>query len=134
MVHAAPRALPHASQLGALRRRRHVRAEHRGARRRRQAGGVSAVVEFLRDLLRADVSRDVRGADRGDSRTRAGAGVAASRGAVGISDDAAGHRPLDRADRAGREPVRVRGENHNARRRHQCDWRRDLLTIAKAEL
>ena len=64
LVHAAERQVQDAGELDPLRRRGDVRAEHARLDRRREAGSVSAALELRRHLLRADVSRDVRGAAR----------------------------------------------------------------------
>ena len=63
-------AVQDAGQFDPLRRRGDAAAQRARPDWRRQAGGVPAAVELRRDLLRADLSRDVRGAAL---RTAAGA-------------------------------------------------------------
>ena len=58
-----------AGQLDPLRRRGDARVQHRRADRRRQAGSVSAALERVGDLLRADLSRDVRDSARRPARS-----------------------------------------------------------------
>jgi hypothetical protein len=139
LVHAARRASADAGELDRVRRRRHPRARHRRHDRRRPPGSVSAVVEFVRDLLRVDVSGDVRDPARRASFIRSirlqpddCALVDSRRGALGLSDDTARRRALDRADRTGGKPPAVRAQDLIAGGDDERDRLRDLQSAAVA--
>ena len=95
---------------------------HRRADRRRQAGGISTALERLGRLLRAHISRDVRDtAHRPACIGSENTGLVENCGLQRLCHDAAIRRPLDRADRTGREPAYVRRQDRRPDRGDKSD-------------
>ena len=110
-----------------------VRVEHARARRRRPSGGVSAALEFSRDLLRAHVPGDVRDSARGtETRKDAHPLVGEALRPVRLHHDGALRRALGPADHSGRQPDGLRAEDCGSDPRDERDRGRAVLVGTKA--
>ena len=101
--------------------------------RRRARGGVPAAEQRQRDLLRADVRRDVLdSAVRAARRLAEAADLAAARVMVRAADDGALHRALGVPDHPGRQRVGVRAQDHDDGRGDEPGGDRDPAVSAPA--
>src|SRR5690349_7460974 len=104
MVYAASQKIQNAGQLDPFCRRGDAFSRIGRVDRRRQTGSLSAFMERVRRFLRADLSRNVRAADRGLAKVqRKYSRRVKNRRAVGLFDDVTVRRTLDRTDHTGRK-------------------------------